>query len=133
MEEEGEQEDFLASLGLYTDTPHTSDTTLRYPETQPGNFHCTVPENILSEERVFAQPYHHVFSPLAHVGVAVVGLVGPVSVFLSYLGQPTQRDGRVPRGYQLLLGDNALLGIFSLVCHCSGMGCGQEGWDLADT
>lgn len=85
------------------------------------------------EERLFVHPCHHVFSPPAHAGVAVAGLIGPISVFLSYLGQPTQQNGRVPWGYQLLLGDNASLGTFSLACHCSRVGCGQEGWDLADT
>lgn len=35
-----------------------------------------------------------------------------------------------PRGYHSPLGDNTLLGIFSLLCHREGMGCWAEGLRL---
>lgn len=74
------------------------------------------------EERLFLQPYQHIFSLPARFGVAVAGLVGLISVFPSHLGQPTQRDGRLPWGCHLHLDDNASLGIiFSPACHCSGV------------
>lgn len=46
---EVEQEEFLASPGSRTDTPHASDTVLSYPEAQPGILSCVVPEGVLSD------------------------------------------------------------------------------------
>lgn len=133
MEEEVEQEDFQPSPGPCTDTLHISATALCYPEKLSLEifpaWHLKASSQMA--ERLFLQAYQHIFSPPAHFRVAVAASVGPISGYLSYLGQPTQRDGRLPWGYHLRLDDNALLGIFfSLACHCSGVGHWAEGLGL---